>query len=155
MTPPLFDRGDRWKDGSNMDCCGEVSEVITGKRLGEVFTTCIFEPRGIPDITFEPADAQRPRQARMHARGEHGSLTPINLDLRREQKTQMGGHNLAGGRGEPQPAGLDFPLFRHSAQRSDYSQLARNLKIPSRHLNPEADLAANIPSLERPQWRRP
>ena len=44
MTPLLFDPGEKWEYGSNMDWCGQVIEAIAGKRLGEVFKTRIFEP---------------------------------------------------------------------------------------------------------------
>ena len=36
MTPLLFDPGDDWEYGSNIDWGGQVVEGITGKRLGEV-----------------------------------------------------------------------------------------------------------------------
>ena len=47
MTPLLFDPGDKWEYGTNIDWCGQVVEGITGKRLGEVFRTRIFEPLGM------------------------------------------------------------------------------------------------------------
>src|ERR1700692_1127516 len=34
MTPLLFDPGDKWEYGSNIDWCGQVVERIRGKRLG-------------------------------------------------------------------------------------------------------------------------
>ena len=36
MTPLLFDPGDRWEYGTNLDWCGQVVEGIRSKRLGEV-----------------------------------------------------------------------------------------------------------------------
>ena len=68
MTPLLFDPGDRWEYGSNMDWYGQVVEGITGKRLGEVFRDRIFEPLGIDSMTFELNEAPRQRLAIMHAR---------------------------------------------------------------------------------------
>ena len=53
MTPLLFDPGEKWEYGSNLDWTGQVIEEITGKRLGEVFRTRIFEPLGIKDMSFE------------------------------------------------------------------------------------------------------
>jgi methyl acetate hydrolase len=35
-TPLLFEPGERWEYGSNIDWAGQVVEGITGKRLGEV-----------------------------------------------------------------------------------------------------------------------
>ena len=37
MTPLLFDPGERWEYGSNLDWTGQIIEAISGKRLGEVF----------------------------------------------------------------------------------------------------------------------
>src|SRR6476660_8482199 len=43
-TPLLFDPGDKWEYGSNLDWCGQVVEGIRGKRLGEVLKTRIVNP---------------------------------------------------------------------------------------------------------------
>jgi methyl acetate hydrolase len=66
MTPLPFDPGDRWECGSNMDWCGQVVEGITGKRLGEVFRTRIFEPLGMNDTAFAMNDSMRRRVAGPH-----------------------------------------------------------------------------------------
>lgn len=47
-TPLLFDPGDRWEYGTNIDWVGQVVEGITGKRLGEVFAEKIFAPSASP-----------------------------------------------------------------------------------------------------------
>ena len=94
MTPLLFDPGDKWEYGSNMDWCGQVIEGITGKRLGEVFKTRIFEPLGMRDTTFELTDALRQRAAGMHARNADGSLTPMDFELPSQPEVHMGGHGL-------------------------------------------------------------
>ncbi len=44
MTPLLFDPGERWEYGTNLDWCGQIVEAITDRRLGEVFKTRVFEP---------------------------------------------------------------------------------------------------------------
>ena len=94
MTPLLFDPGDKWEYGSNMDWCGQVIEGIAGKRLGEVFKTRIFEPLGMRDTTFELTDALRQRVAGMHARNADGSLTPMDFELPSQPEVHMGGHGL-------------------------------------------------------------
>jgi methyl acetate hydrolase len=38
---------------------GQVIEAITGRRLGEVFKTLIFEPLGMKETTFELTDTLR------------------------------------------------------------------------------------------------
>ena len=43
----LFDPGERWEYGRNIDWVGKVVEGARGKRLGEVMRERIFEPLGI------------------------------------------------------------------------------------------------------------
>lgn len=96
MTPLQFDPGDKWEYGTNIDWAGQVVEAITGKRLGEVFQTRIFDPLGIEDMTFELHDGLRQRLAGMHARGVDGSLTPMDFELPDTPEVHMGGHGLYG-----------------------------------------------------------
>ncbi|WP_372675175.1 serine hydrolase domain-containing protein [Aquicoccus sp.] len=96
MTPLQFDPGDKWEYGTNIDWAGQVVEGITGKRLGEVFKTRIFDPLGIKDMTFELNDGLRQRLAGMHARGADGSLTPMDFELPDAPEIHMGGHGLYG-----------------------------------------------------------
>jgi len=95
-TPLLFDPGDRWEYGTNIDWVGQVVEGITGKRLGEVFAERIFAPLGITDMTFELNDRLRARLAGMHARGADGSLTAMDFELPSQPEVHMGGHGLYG-----------------------------------------------------------
>lgn len=94
MTPLLFDPGDKWEYGTNLDWCGQIVEAITGKRLGEVFKTRIFEPLGMNDTSFDLTDAMRSRLAGVHARGPDGSLTPMDFELPANPEVHMGGHGL-------------------------------------------------------------
>ncbi|WP_316168458.1 MULTISPECIES: serine hydrolase domain-containing protein [unclassified Bradyrhizobium] len=96
MTPLLFDPGERWDYGTNLDWCGQIVEAITGKRLGEVFKARIFEPLGIKEMTFELTDEMRQRLAGVHARNADGSLTPMDFELPANPEVQMGGHGLYG-----------------------------------------------------------
>jgi methyl acetate hydrolase len=94
MTPLLFDPGDKWEYGTNIDWCGQIVEAITGKRLGEVFKTRIFEPLGMNDTSFDLTDAMRRKLAGVHARGPDGSLTPMDFELPANPEVHMGGHGL-------------------------------------------------------------
>lgn len=96
MTPLQFDPGEKWEYGTNIDWAGQVVEGVTGKRLGEVFQTRIFDPLGIKDMTFELNDGLRSRLAGMHARGADGSLTPMEFELTDTPEVHMGGHGLYG-----------------------------------------------------------
>lgn len=95
-TPLLFDPGERWEYGSNMDWCGLVVEAVAGRRLGEVFQERIFQPLGIRDMTFEIDEVPRDRLAALHQRNEDGSLTPLDLELPAKPEIHMGGHGLYG-----------------------------------------------------------
>ncbi len=66
MTPLLFDPGDKWEYGSNIDWCGQVVEGIRGKRLGEVLAERVFAPLGIEDMAFSLTPSMR-RAPRHHA----------------------------------------------------------------------------------------
>lgn len=96
MTPLLFDPGEKWLYGSNLDWCGQIVESIAGERLGEVFETRIFQPLGIRDTTFELNDRLRGRLAGIHARNPDGTLAPLDLELTATPEIHMGGHGLYG-----------------------------------------------------------
>lgn len=94
-TPLLFDPGEAWEYGSNIDWAGQVVEGITGKRLGEVMQDRIFAPLGMTDSAFTPTPAMRARLACMHQRDPDGSLRALaDFELPREPEVHMGGHGL-------------------------------------------------------------
>ncbi|HEY5856782.1 MAG TPA: serine hydrolase domain-containing protein [Aldersonia sp.] len=95
-TPLLFDPGERWEYGSNLDWCGLVVEAVHGERLGDVFAARIFEPLGMEHTTFALDDALRSRLADVHARNADGSLTPMGFELPSPPEVHMGGHGLYG-----------------------------------------------------------
>lgn len=93
----LFDPGERWEYGSNIDWVGKVVEGARGKRLGEVMRERIFEPLGMNDTAFTMSDSRQRRRATIHHRGEDGSLTPDpDLILPQDPEQHMGGHGLYG-----------------------------------------------------------
>jgi methyl acetate hydrolase len=94
MTPLLFDPGERWEYGSNIDWCGQVVEAVRSKRLGEVLQDRIFAPLGMKDSGFVLSTSMRSRLTDVHARGADGSLTPMNFVLTQEPEIHMGGHGL-------------------------------------------------------------
>ena len=100
QTPLLFDPGERWEYGSNIDWVGQVVEGITGLRLGEVFRQRIFAPLGIEDMTFEINDRLRSRVAGMHARHPDGRLEAMDFELPAQPEVHCGGHGLYGTVGE-------------------------------------------------------
>lgn len=94
-TPLLFDPGDRWEYGSNIDWAGQVVEGVTGKRLGTVMHERILEPLGMASTAFGLTDDMRARLARVHQRGKDGSLRPLgDFELPQDPEIHMGGHGL-------------------------------------------------------------
>ncbi|WP_427025630.1 serine hydrolase domain-containing protein [Aureimonas ureilytica] len=94
-TPLLFDPGEAWEYGSNIDWAGQVVEGVTGQRLGEVMKARIFEPLGMEDTGFVLSPAMRQRRVTMHQRDEAGALTPLpDFELPQPPEVDMGGHGL-------------------------------------------------------------
>jgi methyl acetate hydrolase len=94
-TPLLFDPGDRWEYGSNIDWAGQVVEGVTGQRLGTVMHERILEPLGMTSTSFRLTDDMRARLARVHQRDEDGSLRPLgDFELPPDPEIHMGGHGL-------------------------------------------------------------
>ena len=94
-TPLLFDPGDQWEYGSNIDWVGQVVEGIAGRRLGEVMAERIFAPLGMESSAFKLRRDMRSRLARMHQRAADGSLTAMtDFELPQDPEVHMGGHAL-------------------------------------------------------------
>ncbi len=94
-SPLLFDPGEKWEYGSNIDWLGQVVEGIRGKRLGQVMAERVFEPLGMAEIAFTRSEAMKARSATVHARGADGGLTPMDeFALPDDPEVQMGGHGL-------------------------------------------------------------
>jgi len=94
-TPLLFDPGEKWEYGSNIDWAGQVVEGIAGKRLGEVMQERIFRQLGIEDSAFSMNESMRKRMVTMHQRDEKGILTPLpDFTLPSDPEVHMGGHGL-------------------------------------------------------------
>ena len=95
MSPLLFDPGERWEYGSNIDWAGQVVERITGKRLGEVMAERIFAPLGMHDTGFGLDASMRSRLARIHKRTADGGLEAMaTFELPVDPEVHMGGHGL-------------------------------------------------------------
>lgn len=96
-TPLLFDPGEKWEYGTNIDWAGQVVESIRGQRLGDVMRERIFEPLEMADTAFTMSPSMKARLAPIHQRESDGSLTPlIGFELPAEPEVHMGGHGLHG-----------------------------------------------------------
>jgi CubicO group peptidase (beta-lactamase class C family) len=93
-TPLVFDPGERWEYGINIDWVGKMVERLTGQSLEAYFREHIFGPLDMPDSGFIVGTEQRKRMAGMHVRQPDGSLTPIEFMLTQEPEFFMGGGGL-------------------------------------------------------------
>jgi CubicO group peptidase (beta-lactamase class C family) len=93
-TPLAFDPGDRWEYGINIDYAGKMVEKVSGQRLESYFHERIFAPLGMTDTSFKLSQSQRERLVAMHARGDDGSLKPIEFEMPQEPEFFMGGGGL-------------------------------------------------------------
>ena len=95
QTPLLFDPGDGWSYGINIDWAGRVVEAVRGKRLGEVMAERIFAPLGMHDTAFTMTAEMAGRRASIHQRGSDGALEPLDdMVLPQDPEQHMGGHGL-------------------------------------------------------------
>lgn len=94
-TPILFDPGEAWEYGSNIDWAGQVVEGILGHRLGEVMQTRVFDRLEMADSAFTMRPDMRARMAAMHQRDGAGVLAPLDgWTLPQPPEIDMGGHGL-------------------------------------------------------------
>ena len=94
QTPLVFDPGERWEYGINIDWVGKTVERLSGLSLEEYFRDQIFRPLGMRDSGFVIGPEQRTRLASMHVRQADGSLQAIPFELTQEPEFFMGGGGL-------------------------------------------------------------
>jgi len=95
-TPLLFDPGDRWEYGINIDWVGKMVEAVSGQKLDRYFQDNIFGPLGMKDTAFKISPSMRSRLAGVHQRDDKGTLAPIEFALPEDPEFLMGGGGLYG-----------------------------------------------------------
>ncbi len=93
-TPLLFDPGEGWDYGINIDWVGKMVEAVSGQRLGAYMQTHIFDPLGMDSTAFKITPAMRSRLASVHQRDDNDHLTPIEMEVPQEPEFEMGGGGL-------------------------------------------------------------
>ena len=99
-TPLLFDPGDKWDYGINIDWVGKMVEAMSGQKLDRYFQDNIVGPLGMKDTSFKLSAAQRGRLSAVHQRGADGTLAPIEFELPQDPEFLMGGGGLYGTAGD-------------------------------------------------------
>jgi CubicO group peptidase (beta-lactamase class C family) len=92
--PLVFDAGDRWEYGTNIDWVGRLIEHITEQSLDDYFRVNIFAPLDMFDTGFVLRDDQRARLASRHQRQADGSLRQIDVDIPARPAIFSGGGGL-------------------------------------------------------------
>jgi methyl acetate hydrolase len=95
-TPLLFDPGERWGYGINIDWVGKAIEAVTGDRLGQHLKDHVLAPLGMNDTAFKITTSMRDRLARIHQRGQDTGLAAIDLEIPQAPEFEMGGGGLYG-----------------------------------------------------------
>jgi len=95
-TPLLFDPGDRWEYGINIDWAGKMVEAASGQKLDAYLQQNVLGPLGMKDTSFSLSASQRARLASVHQRDNTGALAPIEFGLPENPEFHMGGGGLNG-----------------------------------------------------------
>lgn len=95
LQPPLlFDPGERWEYGTNLEKVGRLVERISDQSLEDYFRAHILNPLGMVDTTFVPGEEQHARRAVRHQRGADGTVQPVELGAPRRPASFNGGGGL-------------------------------------------------------------
>jgi methyl acetate hydrolase len=93
-APLLFDPGERWSYGINLEWAGKVIEAVSGKRLSAYLQENLLGPLGMTDTAFKITPSMRSRLAKVHQRGDDGGLQAIDFEVPQEPECEMGGGGL-------------------------------------------------------------
>jgi methyl acetate hydrolase len=93
-APLMFDPGDRWEYGINMDWVGKAVEAVSDQSLEVYFRENIFGPLGMTDTGFLIGSGQKARVVPMYSRQQDGTLKPMAFEMPQRPEFFMGGGAL-------------------------------------------------------------
>ena len=92
--PLLFDPGEGWEYGINIDWAGKMIERVSGQTLGQYLSAHIFQPLGMFSTGFKITESMRQRLATTHLRGPDGNLAVFPFEIPQQPEFEMGGGGL-------------------------------------------------------------
>lgn len=78
--PLVFDPGERWEYGTNIDWAGELVAEVSGLSLEDYMREHIFGPLGMNDTSFVLGESRYARLASLHNRDAGGELRALPLE---------------------------------------------------------------------------
>ena len=93
-VPALFDPGEGWMYGINVDFVGRMVEEASGQRLDHYFGEHICGPLDMHSTDFSLSTEMEGRLAAVHTRLPDGSLTAVELARSPEPRFPSGGGGL-------------------------------------------------------------
>ena len=90
----MFDPGERYEYGTNMDWLGRVVEAVSGQPLDVYFAEHITGPLGMSSTTGLMTPEQRANSTPIHVRGEDGAWVTTDIDWAQDPDYWGGGHFL-------------------------------------------------------------
>lgn len=96
MQPLLFEPGERWMYGINIDWAGKIVEAVSGQKLGVYLAEHLFGPLGMRDTAFRIRPDMMARLAKIHHRDDQGQLVAGDLMIEQNPENEMGGGGLYG-----------------------------------------------------------
>jgi len=93
-APLMFDPGDRWEYGINIDWVGKAVEAVSDQSLEVYFREKIFAPLGMTDTGFLIGSAHKARVVPMFSRQSDGSLKPMEFEMPQRPEFFMAGGAL-------------------------------------------------------------
>jgi CubicO group peptidase (beta-lactamase class C family) len=93
-APLMFDPGERWEYGINMDWVGRAVEAVSGLDLDAYLREHVFAPLGMRDTGFVLEPSQRSRLVGRHARTGSTSFEVMPFEPPQRPATYNGGGGL-------------------------------------------------------------
>jgi methyl acetate hydrolase len=139
--PLLFDPGQRWEYGINIDWAGQAVERVSGRKLGAYFEEHIFSPLGMDSTSFKLTPGQRERLVKVHARQPDGSLKPIDFEIKQDPEFEAGGGGLYSTAGDY----MKFcQMFLHDGRSANGQPVLRPETVATMGRNHIGDLKVNL-----------